>query len=154
VVTLTPAVRLGGLSACLAFEGVTDAACFETDSERCLAPALGPGDLVILDHLSAPKTAAVAAAVRAAGAELWYLPASTPDLKPIELMFSKLKASLRSAAAPTVQALSDALGQALRAITRRTSLGGSNTWLFLQPSANRSKGILPFEISLTRMMIR
>ena len=86
VVTLTAAVRLGGVpeSACLAFDGATDTAAFETYVERCLAPALRPGDIVVMDNLSCHKTAEVARLIGAAGAEVRYLPAYSPDLNPIE----------------------------------------------------------------------
>ena len=125
VVTLTAAVRLGGVpeSACLAFDGATDSACFETYVERCLAPALRPGDIVVMDNLSCHKTAEVARLIAAAGAEVRYLPAYSPDLNPIERMFSKLKAWLRSAKARTVDGLIEAMGDALRAVRPGDILG-------------------------------
>jgi transposase len=118
VTTLTAAVRLGGVpsSACLAFDGATDSACFEAYVERCLAPALRPGDIVIMDNLSCHKTAEVARLIASVGAEVRYLPAYSPDLNPIEQLFSKLKDALRSAAARTVDAVIEAMGEALRAI--------------------------------------
>ena len=125
VVTLTAAVRLGGVpeSACLAFDGATDTAAFETYVERCLAPALRPGDIVVMDNLSCHKTAEVARLIAAAGAEVRYLPAYSPDLNPIERLFSKLKAYLRSAAARTVDGLIEAMGDALRAVRPGDILG-------------------------------
>lgn len=118
VVTLTAAVRLGGVPepACLAFDGATDAACFEAYVARCLAPALRPGDIVVMDNLSSHKTAEVRRLIEAAGAEARYLPPYSPDLNPIERMFSKLKAWLRKAKARTVDALIEAMGGALRAV--------------------------------------
>jgi transposase len=116
VVTLTAAVRLGGVGACLAFDGATDSACFETFVERCLAPTLRPGDVVVMDNLSCHKTAEVARLIAAAGAEVRYLPAYSPDLNPIERMFSKLEAWLRSAAVRTIDGLIEAMGEALRAV--------------------------------------
>lgn len=125
VVTLTAAVRLDGVpeSACLAFDGATNTAAFETYVERCLAPALRPGDIVIMDNLSSHKTAEVARLVEAAGARVRYLPAYSPDLNPIEQLFSKLKAWLRSAAARTVDGLIEAMGEALRAVRPGDILG-------------------------------
>ena len=125
VVTLTAAVRLGGVPepACLAFDGATDGAAFETYVERCLVPALRPGDIVVVDNLGAHKGPAVERAIKGAGAELRYLPAYSPDLNPIERLFSKLKAALRSAAARTVDALIAAMGDALRAIRPSDILG-------------------------------
>jgi len=123
VITLTAAVRLGGVGACLAFDGATDTACFETYVERCLVPALRPGDIVVMDNLSCHKTAEVARLIGSAGAEVRYLPAYSPDLNPIERMFSKLKAWLRSAAVRTVEGLFGALGDGLRTVTERDILG-------------------------------
>ena len=82
-----------------------------------LAPALRPGDVVVLDDLQAHKVKGVREAVEAAGATLPYLPPYSPDLSPIEPMWSKVKQRLRSAAARTVDALQDAVTSALRSIT-------------------------------------
>jgi transposase len=116
--TLTAAVRLGGVpaSACLAFDGATDARCFETYVERCLAPALRPGDIVVMDNLACHKAAEVERLIAAAGAEVRYLPAYSPDLNPIEQLFSQLKERLRKAKARTVDALIEAMGEALRTV--------------------------------------
>ncbi len=118
VTTLTAAVRLGGVpeQACLAFDGATDSACFVTYVGQCLAPALRPGDIVVMDNLACHKAAEVARLIGAAGAEVRYLPAYSPDLNPIERLFSKLKEVLRSAAARTVDAVVEAMGQAVRAV--------------------------------------
>jgi transposase len=118
ITTLTAAVRLDGVppSACLAFDGATDSAGFEAYIERCLVPALRPGDIVVMDNLACHKTAEVARLIASVGAEVRYLPAYSPDLNPIERLFSKLKALLRSAAARTVDALIEAMGEGLRAI--------------------------------------
>lgn len=123
VTTLIAAVRLDGVGACLAFEGATDAAAFETYIGQCLAPTLRPGDIVVLDNLSCHKTAEVARLIAAAGAEVRYLPAYSPDLNPIEELFSKLKAHLRSAGARTVDGLIAAMGDGLRAIRPGDILG-------------------------------
>ena len=125
VVTLTAAVRLGGVPepACLAFDGATDTAAFETYVERCLAPALRPGDIVVMDNLACHKTAEVARLIEAAGARVRYLPAYSPDLNPIERLFSKLKAWLRTAKARTVDGVIHAMGNALRAIRPGDILG-------------------------------
>ena len=118
VVTLTAAVRLGGVpeSACLAFDGATNAAAFEAYVRECLVPTLRPGDIVVMDNLSCHKTAEVARLIESAGATVRYLPPYSPDLNPIERLFSKLKAWLRSAKARTVDALIEALGEGLRAV--------------------------------------
>ena len=116
MVTLTAAVRLEGVGACLAFDGATDSAAFETYIGRCLAPTLRPGDIVVMDNLPCHKSAEVARLIEAAGARVRYLPAYSPDLNPIERLFSKLKAWLRSAGARTVEGLIEAMGDALRAV--------------------------------------
>jgi transposase len=123
LITLTAAVRLDGVGACLAFDGATDAATFETYVERCLVPTLRPGDIVVMDNLSCHKTAEVARLIAAAGAEVRYLPAYSPDLNPIERAFSKLKAYLRSAAVRTIDGLIEAMGDALRTIRPCDILG-------------------------------
>ncbi len=123
--TLTAAVRLGGVpeAACLVFDGATDTACFEAYIGQCLVPTLGPGDIVVMDNLGCHKTAEVERLVRSAGAEVWYLPPYSPDMNPIERLFSKLKEALRTAAARTVEALIAAMGEALRTVTPADILG-------------------------------
>jgi transposase len=125
VVTLTAAVRLGGVpeAACLAFDGATDAACFEAYVAECLAPTVRPGDIVVMDNLPCHKTAEVERLIRSAGAEVRYLPAYSPDLNPIERLFSKLKAWLREAKARTINGLIEALGAALREVRPSDILG-------------------------------
>ncbi len=125
VVTLTAAVRLGGVpeSACLAFDGATNATCFEAYVGHCLVPTLRPGDIVVMDNLSCHKTAEVSRLIAAAGAEVRYLPAYSPDLNPIERLFSKLKAWLRRAKARTIPGLIEAMGDALRGVRPGDILG-------------------------------
>jgi transposase len=86
-------------------------------------PALRPGDIVVMDNLSCHKTAEVARLIGSAGACVRYLPAYSPDLNPIEKLFSKLKAHLRSAAERTVAGLIEAMGDALRAVRLGDILG-------------------------------
>jgi transposase len=123
VLTLTAAVRLSGVGGCLVLDGATDAMVFETYAERVLAPTLHPGDVVILDNLPAHKQEPAEAAIRAAGAEVRFLPPYSPDLNPIEKMFSKVKESLRATAARTIDSLVDAIGVALRSVTDRDIIG-------------------------------
>jgi transposase len=121
--TLTTAVRLDGVGASLVIDGATDTSCFETYVERCLVPTLKAGDIVVMDNLTCHKTAEVERLIRSVGAEVRYLPAYSPDLNPIEKLFSKLKGWLRSAAARTVEGLIEAMGEALRAIRPGDILG-------------------------------
>jgi len=123
VLTLTAAVRLGGVGGCMVLDGATDAMVFETYAERVLGPTLRPGDVVVMDNLGSHKRPPPIAAIEAAGAEVRFLPPYSPDLNPIEKMFSKVKEALRAAAARTVDGLIDAIGTALRSVTDRDILG-------------------------------
>ena len=96
---------------------------FEAYVRRVLCPTLKPGEIVAMDNLSAHKRPHIRELIEAAGCELWYLPAYSPDLNPIEEAFSKLKAQLKTAAARTRGALLGAIGAALRAITASDATG-------------------------------
>lgn len=111
--TFVAGLRADGIVAPLVFDGAMNGTIFRHYVETQLGPALRPGDVVVMDNLAAHKVAGVRAAIEARGATPLYLPAYSPDLNPIELMFSKLKRLLRSAAARTVGALWDALGSCL-----------------------------------------
>jgi transposase len=108
-------VRIHRIDAPRVFEGAIDGERFRAWVEQFLAPTLAPGDIVIMDNLSSHKVAGIREAVEAMGAELLYLPPYSPDLNPIEQVFAKLKALLRTAAARTVGALSDTIGNSLEA---------------------------------------
>ena len=118
-VTLLASITAGGTGPCLAVEGPTTRGVFETYLERALAPALRPGQVVVLDNLSAHKGGRVKEIVEARGCELIYLPPYSPDLNPIEQAFSKVKGSMRKAEARTREALIEAMGRALDAVTAR-----------------------------------
>ena len=77
--------------------------------EKCLAPTVSPGDIVVMDNLPAHKGARVEQPINSAGAELRYLPPYSPDMNPIEKAFSKLKATLRKLAERTVAGLMRAI---------------------------------------------
>jgi len=85
--------------------------------EQMLAPTLCAGDLVICDNLSVHKNAKARAAIEARGAELRFLPAYSPDLNPVEMVFAKLKALVRSATARCADTLSSAIASALTTFT-------------------------------------
>lgn len=114
--TLIQAIDVQGTRAAMITDGPTTAAVFEGFVRWLLVPALRPGDIVVLDNLSSHKTAAVAEAIQAVGATVCYLPPYSPDMNPIEKIFSKVKAWLRSAQARTEAALYDAIADALRSI--------------------------------------
>jgi len=82
-----------------------DGESFRAYVEQCLVPTLRRGDIVMMDNLASHKVAGIKEAIEAAGAELRYLPAYSPDLNPIEQLFAKIKAWLRKAAARTFDAL-------------------------------------------------
>lgn len=116
-ITLTSGMRLSGVTAALAFPGATNASVFETYVEEVLAPELKPGDVVIWDNLKPHESEEAIEAVEAAGARVVPLPPWSPDLTPIEEMFSKVKGSLRSAAARTKETVYAAFGSALHDVT-------------------------------------
>lgn len=111
--TLISGVRLGEVVAPLAFPGATDAEAFRTYAERVLAPHLRPGDVVIWDNLKPHQDADAIKAVQGAGARVLPAPPWSPDLVPIEKMFSKVKGVLRSLAARAADSLVTAMGVAL-----------------------------------------
>ena len=115
--TVIAALRHDGVSAPCVFDGAINGPRFLAYVEQALAPTLGPGDVVVLDNLTAHKVKGVRQAIAAAGAELLYLPPCSPDLNPIEQALAKLKALLRSAPRRTVEALWQAIGHALAAFT-------------------------------------
>ena len=108
-VTLVAGLRLRGLTAARTFDGPINAALFEDWVETCLVPTLSPGETVVMDNLPAHEGPRVEQLIKAAGAELRYLPAYSPDMNPIEKAFSKLKAFLRKIAERTVAGLLRAL---------------------------------------------
>lgn len=108
--TFVGALRCDGLTAPLVIDGAINAELFLAYVEQILVPTLKPGDVVIMDNLRVHKIAAVREAIEAAGATLLFIPPYSPDLNPIELAFSKLKALLRAKAIRTADALWKALG--------------------------------------------
>jgi transposase len=108
-VTLVAGLRLRGLVAQKAFDRPINAAAFEEWVEKCLVPTLSRGDIVVMDNLSSHKGPRVEQLIKAAEAELRYLPPYSPDLSPIEKAYSKLKAFLRKIAERTVAGLLSAL---------------------------------------------
>lgn len=117
------ALRHGGLTAPASFDGAMTGASFTAYVEQALAPTLKRGDIVILDNVPTHKVEAARAAIEAKGAQLLFLPPYSPDMNPIELAFSKLKALLRKAAARTNKALWRALRAALSKFTQQECAG-------------------------------
>lgn len=111
--TFVAALRLEGLVAPTVVDGAMTGDVFVAYVQQQLVPTLKPGDVVVMDNLSSHKRSAVRKAIEGAGAELRYLPPYSPDLNPIENVFSKLKAKLRAASKRTIAELEVFLGEFL-----------------------------------------
>ena len=122
-VTLVAGVRLAGVVAPMAFAGAMDTPSFESYVEQILVPALCPGDVVVWDNLKPHQSAEARRFVRKAGAGLERLPPYSPDLTPIEKMYSKVKAVLRSVGARTTSTVYAAMNQALKMVHGQDILG-------------------------------
>jgi transposase len=117
ILTVLGAMSLGGMIATMTIEEATDADIFLAYVEQVLAPALRPGDVVVMDNLGSHKVDGVREAIEKAGAEVLYLPPYSPDLNPIEKAWAKFKQLLRSAKARSKDALDQAVADALNRIT-------------------------------------
>ena len=115
--TFLAALRHDRLDAPWLLEGPIDGESFRTYVEHVLAPALHPGDIVVMDNLGSHKSKAVRQLIRAAGAKLFFLPKYSPDLNPIEQVFAKIKHFLRKAAARSAETICAAIGEILGAFT-------------------------------------
>ena len=115
-------IRLDGSTACMTLDGATDTESFRAYVQAVLVPTLRSGDLVVMDNLSPHKSDPTLALIRQAGAAVLFLPAYSPDLNPIEMMWSKVKQWLRSVEARTPAELITAIGQALARVTARDAL--------------------------------
>jgi len=122
-VTLICGLRSSGATAPMVFEGATDQAAFESYVEQVLVPNLHAGDVVVWDNLKPHESPAARAAVREVEADVMPLPPWSPDLDPIEEMFSKVKGSLRSAAARTTETVYSGIGSALQNVSARDAAG-------------------------------
>ena len=111
--TFLAALRHDRITAPCVFDGPINGESFLAWVEQELVPTLRPGDVVVLDNLGSHKGRAVRAAIRAAGAHLFFLPPYSPDLNPIEQVFAKLKTLLRKAEARTVEATWRQIGSLL-----------------------------------------
>jgi transposase len=121
--TMISDVRLDGPKAPMVIKGATNKEVFQVYVKDFLLPTLNKGDIVILDNLSAHKGNEIRSMIESAGAKLWYLPPYSPDLNPIEMMWSKVKAILRSIKARTDEHLLDAIAKALDQITSKDIKG-------------------------------
>lgn len=111
--TFIAGLRSTALTAPCLIDGPMNGSAFLAYVEQVLVPALTPGDVVVLDNLSAHKIPGVREAIEAAGAILLYLPPYSPDFNPIEQLFAKLKALLRKAGEQTIEGLWSTIGRLL-----------------------------------------
>jgi transposase len=118
-ITFVAALRQNGMTAPCTIDGAMNGGRFLTYVERCLAPTLQRNDIVMLDNLPAHKAAGVREAIEARGATLRFLPKYSPDLNPIEMSFSQMKAGLRKAGERTIPRLRRRIRSFARTITPR-----------------------------------
>jgi transposase len=111
--TFLAGLRHDAITAPFVIDRAMTGAIFREYLRRCLVPTLHPGDIVVMDNLPAHKNAAVRQIIEAAGAELRYLPAYSPDLNPIEQAIAKLKAHLRKAQERSIDTLWQRIGKLL-----------------------------------------
>lgn len=121
--TMLASLRLDGTTTCMALDGATDTESFRAYVGALLVPALRSGDIVVMDNLSPHQSDPTLALITQAGAQVLFLPAYSPDLNPIEKMWSKIKALRRAAEARTPGDLVKAIGQALARVTPQEALG-------------------------------
>jgi transposase len=122
--TLIAAITLqGAMGSPMTVEGGTDALAFEAYVEHFLAPSLSEGQVVVLDGLGAHRTERVKEMIEARGADLLFLPSYSPDLNPIEEAFSKVKHLVRKEGQRVREALVEAIGRALAAVTPEDAAG-------------------------------
>ena len=118
--TLLASMSIRGMGPCLAVEGSTTSEVFEAYLEHVLAPTLRPGQVVVMDNLTAHKGERVRDLIEGRDCQLLYLPPYSPDFNPIEEAFAKkIKGLVRKAEARSREVLIEAMGQALEALTAR-----------------------------------
>lgn len=117
--TMISSLRMDGSTACMVVDGATDKDVFGVYVRHILLPTLKAGDVVVLDNLSAHKHADAISMIESVGAVVWFLPPYSPDLNPIEKMWSKVKQFLRSAKARTQEVLIKAIADALETISNQ-----------------------------------
>lgn len=115
--TILGAIRVSGWVATMTIEAATDGDVFLSYLEQVLCPQLRPGEIVVMDNLSAHKVDGVRALIEGSGAELWYLPPYSPDFNPIEKCWSQVKQLLRAVKARSIETLEQAVADALAAVT-------------------------------------
>lgn len=123
LLTVIAAMTISGVQAAMTIDAATDTDVFAAFVEQVLVPTLRPGQVVVMDNLAAHKVAWIVRRIEGAGCRVIFLPPYSPDFSPIEPMWSKVKQLLRTAAARTVEALQEAIGTALAAVTQSDCRG-------------------------------
>jgi transposase len=116
-------MKAEGMGPCMAVVGSTTREVFEAYVERVLAPSLRPGQIVVMDNLTAHKGDRVSELIEERGCDLLYLPPYSPDFNPIEEAFAKIKGLLRKAEARTREGLVEAMGTEISAVTAQDARG-------------------------------
>lgn len=122
-VTVLSSIRLDGETESILFDGAVDRKMFDAYIEEVLAPTLRPGDIVIMDNLASHKSEKSIQLIESRSARCLFLPAYSPDLNPIEKMWSKVKQILRGLKARTREELFDATAKALSMVTANDAKG-------------------------------
>jgi transposase len=122
-VTLISSISSEGMGASMSIEGSADGEAFGLYVEHFLCPNLKPGQIVVMDNLQVHKMKRVRELIEGCGCQLVFLPSYSPDFNPIEEAFSKVKTLLRKAKARSFEALVEATGSALRAVSKQDALG-------------------------------
>ena len=120
--TFIGALRSNGLTAPMVVKGAINGDIFLAYVEQVLLPTLKRGDVVVLDNLSSHKNAQAAQLIRSVGARIWFLPAYSPDLNPIEQVFSKIKRLLRKARERTFEDICNRIAKLIRKISTHECL--------------------------------
>lgn len=122
-ITMVSAMSLNEVIATLTYEGGTDIHAFMTFITKVLVPALWVGAIVLMDNLNVHLDQRVKEAIESVGAKIIFLPKYSPDLSPIELLWSKVKEFLRSAKPRTHEELDNAITEAFKTVTKKDILG-------------------------------
>ena len=123
VTSIVSSIRLDGSISAMTIKGPIDGDSFKTFVSRVLCPSLRRGDIVVMDNLPTHKSEEIKKMIKGARAELWYLPPYSPDLNPIEKMWSKIKASMRKMKARTEKDLNRAISKSLKLVSADDSVG-------------------------------
>ncbi len=125
--TILSALKYDGDTCSIIFDGAINRKMYDAYVEEFLAPLLKPGDMVILDNLNVHKSQTAQEIISKKGASCIFLPQYSPDLNPVEKMWSKIKQLLRGIKARTREELENAIGTALESITQQDALGWFNS---------------------------